>query len=57
MKLYATSDSGDGHVIGFGPYENVEDIIIRVEHFADDVVLTIEEIYEIKKVEGTVPTI
>lgn len=39
--VYATNKNGDGSVQRVGEYEELEDIIIRVGHFAKDVVIVI----------------
>jgi len=44
--LYATNKDGDGHVQVVGRFENIEDIIIRVGMYADDVVLELTHEYE-----------
>jgi len=41
--VYATSDNGNGYVMKVGEYDSIEEIEIRVNMFALDVVLSIEE--------------
>jgi hypothetical protein len=41
-KLYATNRNGDGYVQHIGTFDEVEDVIINVGHFAPDVRITIE---------------
>lgn len=41
--LYAIAEKGHGHVVEIGRYESLSEIMIRIELFAPDTVLTIEE--------------
>lgn len=41
--LYATTDNGNGYVSEVGRYKELSEVQIRVNVFAKDVVLTMEE--------------
>lgn len=40
--LYATDKNGDGHVQEIGQFDELEEVLIRTGHFAEDVIITIE---------------
>ena len=42
--VYATAKDGQGHVQKIGTYDDVENIILNVGMFSDDVVLTIDSL-------------
>lgn len=45
--LYATKENGTGHVSEIGQFGSIEDIEIRIGMFAPDVVITVEENYDV----------
>lgn len=47
--LYATGNKGEGYVQKIGEYDDISDIEIRIEMFAKDVVINIEEEHENRK--------
>ncbi len=40
---YATDKDGDGHVMKIGEYDDMDEIVLRVGHFGEDVVITFTE--------------
>lgn len=52
IKVYATTDNGDGYTSQIGEYQDVSDIQIRVGMFADDVLITVEEDHTPKEDNG-----
>jgi hypothetical protein len=44
--LYATANYGNGHVQEIGRFNDVDDIIIHIGMFRNDVQITIEKQYE-----------
>lgn len=46
--LYATTENGNGYVSEVGRYKELDEILIRVNIFAKNVTLTIEEEGETK---------
>ena len=39
---YATNKDGKGYVVKIGEFDDIGDVVIRVSHFAQDVMITFE---------------